>query len=59
MNTVAMSEPVVEEGREVDAVEEIRLRTWARRHYAPATKRNENLHPVILDEMIRKDQEKN
>ncbi len=59
MNTVAMSAPVVEESSEVDAVEEIRLRTWARRHYAPAGKRDENLHPVILDEMIRKDQENN
>jgi len=59
MNTAAMFEPVVEEGRPVDAVEEIRLRTWARRHYTPAEKRDETLHPVILDEMLRKDQELN
>jgi hypothetical protein len=59
MNTVVMSGPVAEECRDIDAVEEIRLRTWARRHYAPATKRDNKLHPVILDEMIRKDQENN
>ncbi|MGE3316753.1 MAG: hypothetical protein AB7O26_16670 [Planctomycetaceae bacterium] len=54
-----MFEPVVEEGANVDPVEEIRLRTWARRHYKPASQRDDNLHPVILDEMLRKDQENN
>lgn len=59
MNTAVMFEPVVEEGSNVDPVEEIRLRTWARRHYRPAAQRDENLHPVVLDEMLRKDQENN
>ena len=40
----------------VDPVEEIRLRTWARRHYVPEDERS-NLHPVILDEMRRRDEE--
>jgi len=52
-------EPSVEEGSEVDAIEEIRLRTWARKNYAPAHQRNDTLHPIILDEMKRKDEELN
>lgn len=41
----------------VDAVEEMRLRAWARRHYLPAAERNDGLHPIVLDEMSRKDRE--
>lgn len=44
-------------GAELDPIEEIRLRTWARRHYAPTTERDASWHPVILDEMRRKDGE--
>ena len=39
----------------VDALEEIRLRTWARKNYAPAGVRDETWHPIILDEMTQKD----
>lgn len=42
---------------DVDPVEEMRLRTWARKNYAPAEERDENWHPIVLDEMDRKDQE--
>jgi hypothetical protein len=42
---------------ELDPIEEMRLRTWARRHYAPSTERDSSWHPVILDEMQRKDGE--
>ena len=42
---------------EVDAVEEMRLRTWARKNYAPLEERDEGWHPIVLDEMERKDQE--
>jgi hypothetical protein len=42
---------------EVDLIEELRLRRWARENYVPATGRDESWHPVILDEMDRKDQE--
>ncbi len=42
---------------DVDPVEEMRMRTWARRHYAPAEQRDGNWHPVVLDEMFRKDRE--
>ena len=43
----------------VDPVEEMRLRTWARKHYAPMDERDESWHPIVLDEMERKDQESN
>jgi hypothetical protein len=44
-------------GADVDPVEEMRLRTWARKNYAPAEERDENWHPIVLDEMDRKDRE--
>ena len=44
---------------EIDPVEEMRLRTWARRNYEPhQQERDSEWHPVILDEMRRKDSEK-
>ncbi|MBM4074815.1 MAG: hypothetical protein FJ267_04140 [Planctomycetes bacterium] len=42
----------------VDPVEEMRMRTWARRHYAPVQERDEKWHPIVLDEMDRKDRER-
>lgn len=42
---------------ELDPIEEIRMRTWARRNYTPADERSHEWHPVILDEMRRKDGE--
>jgi hypothetical protein len=42
----------------VDPVEEMRLRTWARRHYAPAGDRDATWHPIVLDEMNRRDEER-
>jgi hypothetical protein len=53
MQTMAMLDSV----SELDPVEEMRLRTWARRHYAPSAERDAGWHPVILDEMRRKDSE--
>ena len=46
---------MVELEAEVDLIEEIRLRIWAREHYAPSADREETWHPVVLDEMSRKD----
>jgi hypothetical protein len=40
---------------EVDFIEELRLRRWAREHYVPRNQREISWHPVILDEMDRKD----
>ena len=42
---------------EVDFIEELRLRRWAREHYVPEQQRQLTWHPVILDEMDRKDVE--
>ncbi len=42
---------------ELDFIEEMRLRTWARVNYVPGEERDEEWHPVILDEMALKDDE--
>jgi hypothetical protein len=42
---------------EVDFIEELRLRRWAREHYVPRHQREMSWHPVIHDEMTRKDHE--
>lgn len=41
----------------VDPIEEIRLRTWARRNYAPVAERSDEWHPVVLEEMALRDRE--
>lgn len=48
--------PVMNSGP-VDLVEELRLRRWARLHHVPADERDGDWHPVIHDEMRRKDVE--
>lgn len=42
---------------DVDFIEEIRLRTWARENYVAADDRDESWHSVILDEMRSKDED--
>lgn len=42
---------------DVDFIEELRLRRWARENYVPAGRRELSWHSVILDEMTRKDVE--
>jgi hypothetical protein len=44
---------------EVDFIEELRLRRWAREHYVPADRREASWHPVVIDEMVRKEHERN
>ena len=46
-----------ESSQDVDPIEEMKMRTWARRHYAPMEQRDGNWHPIVLDEMVRKDRE--
>ncbi|MCA9073965.1 MAG: hypothetical protein KDA93_02945 [Planctomycetaceae bacterium] len=48
---------VLELDAEIDPVEEMRLRTWARQNYAPQGERDTEWHPVILEEMRRRDHE--
>lgn len=42
-----------------DLVQELRLRRWARENYVPVELRDQSWHPHVLDEMQRKDQERN
>lgn len=42
---------------ELDLIEELRLRRWARENYVPGGQREQSWHPVVHDEMARKDRE--
>jgi len=42
---------------ELDMIEELRLRRWAREHYAARGQRLSSWHPVIHEEMAKKDLE--
>ena len=42
---------------DVDFIEELRMRRWARENYVPTNARNRGWHPIVLEEMSRKDQE--
>jgi len=42
---------------DVDFIEELRLRCWARENYVPANEREPGWHPIILEEMHSKDGE--
>jgi len=44
---------------EVDFIEELKLRRWAREHYVTNDQRQSSWHPVVLDEMAKKDRERN
>ena len=57
MNLMVTVDAELDGQTDVDAIEEIRLRTWARKHYAPTRERDDNWHPVILDEMRKMDRE--
>lgn len=59
MNTAVLVESEVEALDDLSFLEEIRLRTWARKNYAPVEDRDMTWHPVILDEMLKKDAENN
>lgn len=55
-STLAFQNSALRDG-EVDLVEEMRLRTWARKNYVAVCERDESWHPVIIDEMTRMDDE--
>ncbi|MFG0333345.1 MAG: hypothetical protein ACF8TS_08295 [Maioricimonas sp. JB049] len=52
-----MESVLLERELDVDPIEEMRLRTWARQNYAPVDERDGGWHPIVLDEMRRKDRE--
>ena len=41
----------------IDLIRELRLRQWARTHYVRANMRSNSWHPLVLDEMRRRDEE--
>jgi hypothetical protein len=41
----------------MDLIRELRLRQWARGHYVPLENRSGAWHPIVLDEMRRRDEE--
>lgn len=41
----------------LDLVEELQLRRWAREHFVPSGQRDAGWHPVIHEEMDRKEEE--
>ena len=43
---------------DLDLIEELRLRRWARENFVPIDQRQTSWHPVILEEMDRKDGER-
>ena len=40
---------------EVDFIEELQMRRWAREHYVPRNKRETTWHPIVHEEMQKKD----
>jgi len=48
----------VEQVSDVDLIAELQLRRWARENYVAPSDRNRGWHPVILDEMQRRDVER-
>ncbi len=42
---------------EIDMLKEFRLRRWARENYVPVGERKSSWHPLVLDEMSRRDAE--
>ncbi len=43
----------------ISLIQELRLRQWARRNYVPSeARRDDEWHPVVLDEMRRRDHER-
>ena len=41
----------------IDLIDELQLRYWARTNYVPAEVRAAELHPIVMDEMCRRDLE--
>jgi hypothetical protein len=43
--------------RDLDVLEELRLRRWAREHYVGSEERDATWHPIVLEEMEQKERE--
>ncbi len=42
---------------ELDFIEELRMRRWARENYVPPDERKQSWHPIVHEEMEKKDLE--
>jgi hypothetical protein len=42
----------------VDLIKELRLRRWARCHYVAQSERSDSWHPIVLNEMSKRDLER-
>ena len=42
----------------VDLIKELRLRRWARCHYVAQSERRDSWHPIVLNEMSKRDLER-
>ena len=42
---------------DLDLIEELRLRRWARENYVPPENRQRTWHPIVHEEMKKKDHE--
>ena len=42
---------------DIDMIEELRLRRWARENYVPRSQRQQSWHPIVHEEMRKKDRE--
>lgn len=42
---------------DLDFIQELRLRRWARENYVPPDQRDSSWHPVVHEEMAKKDLE--
>jgi len=42
---------------ETDLIEELKMRRWAREHYVPKHERPHSWHPIVHEEMEKKDLE--
>lgn len=52
-----MMQPQAGVADEIDFIEELRLRRWARENYVALDARDTDWHPIVLEEMGRKDRE--
>ena len=56
-NQVVVGERLMSSVAELDFIEELRMRRWARENYVPTEERKQSWHPVVHEEMEKKDNE--
>jgi hypothetical protein len=46
---------VISRSADVDFIQELQLRRWAREHYVPRGQRQHTWHPIVHEEMEKKE----